>query len=239
MRLDKLLAHCGYGSRKEIKALLKKQTVTIDDKRIKDGKQQVDPETESVAVDGKEVHYQAYYYWMLHKPAGVISATEDAHTRTVLDLLAPDDRLLSPFPVGRLDKDTEGLLLLTNDGELAHQLLSPKHHVDKRYLARVAGGQVTLETIQQFADGLTLLDGYQAMPARLAVLKQTEAENEVEIIIQEGKFHQVKRMFEAVGMKVTYLKRLQMGSLQLDANLPLGAYRPLTAEELAALKGMS
>ncbi|WP_239255622.1 pseudouridine synthase [Listeria ilorinensis] len=239
MRLDKLLAHCGFGSRKEIKALLKKQQVTVNGLRIKDGKQPVDPASEIVEVDGRVVHYQAYYYWMLHKPAGVISATEDAHARTVLDLLAPEDRLLSPFPVGRLDKDTEGLLLITNDGELAHQLLSPKRHVDKRYLARITGGPVTEETIQQFADGVTLKDGYEAMPARLSVLKQSAQVDEVEIVIQEGKFHQVKRMFEAVGMKVTYLKRIQMGSLQLDDTLPIGSYRPLTTEELAALKGAS
>lgn len=171
---------------------------------------------------------------MMNKPQGVISATEDKKDKTVIDLLDPLAQHFKPFPVGRLDKDTEGLLILTNDGQLTHQLLSPKKHVPKLYFA-VIDGCVTEEDIRKFKEGVTLEDGYFTKPGDLTILSSGDV-SEIELTIMEGKFHQVKRMFEAVGKKVTYLKRMRMGSLQLDETLELGDYRPLTEEELEALQ---
>ncbi|MCT6925070.1 pseudouridine synthase [Metasolibacillus sp.] len=233
MRLDKLLANMGYGSRKEVKQLLKQKAVTIDGAVAKDAAMQVNPDEQHVTVFGERVHYVEFIYLMMNKPQGVISATEDNYDKTVIDLLDPLAQHFKPFPVGRLDKDTEGLLLITNDGQLAHNLLSPKKHVPKTYYAKV-DGQVTEEDIKAFAAGVTLDDGYETKPGHLVILK-SDALSEIELTIQEGKFHQVKRMFEAVGKKVTYLKRLSMGSLLLDENLALGQYREVTAEELELL----
>ncbi len=234
MRLDKLLANMGYGSRKEVKALLKQKAVRVDDVIVKDSSLHVDPTKQSVTVFGERVEYVEFIYLMMHKPQGVISATEDKFDRTVLDLLDPLDQHFEPFPVGRLDKDTEGLLLITNDGQLAHNLLSPKKHVPKWYYAKI-DGKVTESDIEVFKQGVTLDDGYHTKPGELKILISDE-QSEIELMIQEGKFHQVKRMFEAVGKKVTYLKRLSMGSLELDPELPLGEYRHLTEEELSALQ---
>ncbi len=233
MRLDKLLANMGYGSRKEVKALLKQKAVRVDDEIVKDSSLHVDPAKQAVTVFGERVEYVEFIYLMMHKPQGVISATEDKHDRTVIDLLDPLDQHFEPFPVGRLDKDTEGLLLITNDGGLAHNLLSPKKHVPKWYYAKI-DGVVTAEDIEAFKQGVTLDDGYHTKPGELKILA-SGAHSEIELMIQEGKFHQVKRMFEAVGKKVTYLKRLSMGSLSLDPELPIGEYRPLTEEELQGL----
>ena len=233
MRLDKLLANMGYGSRKEVKALLKQKAVRVDDEIVKDSSFHVDPAKQAVTVFGERVEYVEFIYLMMHKPQGVISATEDKHDRTVIDLLDPLDQHFEPFPVGRLDKDTEGLLLITNDGGLAHNLLSPKKHVPKWYYAKI-DGVVTEEDIEAFKQGVTLDDGYHTKPGELKILA-SGAHSEIELMIQEGKFHQVKRMFEAVGKKVTYLKRLSMGSLSLDPELPIGEYRPLTEEELEGL----
>jgi 16S rRNA pseudouridine516 synthase len=233
MRLDKLLANMGYGSRKEVKALLKQKAVRVDDEIVKDSSLHVDPVKQAVTVFGERVEYVEFIYLMMHKPQGVISATEDKHDRTVIDLLDPLDQHFEPFPVGRLDKDTEGLLLITNDGGLAHNLLSPKKHVPKWYYAKI-DGVVTEEDIEAFKQGVTLDDGYHTKPGELKILS-SGAHSEIELMIQEGKFHQVKRMFEAVGKKVTYLKRLSMGSLSLDPELPIGEYRPLTEEELNGL----
>ncbi|WP_080875058.1 pseudouridine synthase [Oceanobacillus timonensis] len=235
MRLDKLLANMGVGSRKEVKALLKAKKVTLNGEIIKDSSVKVNPDTDSVRVDGEPVIYQKYIYVMLHKPQGVVSATTDAKDKTVIDLLSEQDRHFQPFPVGRLDKDTEGLLLITNDGDLAHQLTSPNKEVPKVYRANVQG-ELPADVIQQFAEGVTLDDGYLTKPAKLEVLTAEEEPgvSEVQIEITEGKFHQVKRMFEAVHCKVTYLKRYQMGGLTLDSQLPRGAYRPLTEEEITA-----
>ena len=234
MRLDKLLANMGFGSRKEVKALLKQKAVTVDGVVVKDSAMHVDPVKQNVSVFGDRVEYVEFIYLMMNKPPGVISATEDRHDETVIDLLEAEDRLFEPFPVGRLDKDTEGLLLITNDGQLAHNLLSPKKHVPKVYYAQI-DGVVTEEDIEAFKAGVTLDDGYVTKPGELVILKSGE-QSEIELMIQEGKFHQVKRMFEAVGKKVTYLKRLSMGSLKLDETLELGEYRELTEEELEALK---
>ncbi|WP_107841402.1 pseudouridine synthase [Metasolibacillus meyeri] len=233
MRLDKLLANMGYGSRKEVKQLLKQKAVTIDGVVVKDAAMKVDSETQHVAIFGEQVHYIEFIYLMMNKPPGVISATEDDYDKTVIDLLDSFAQHFKPFPVGRLDKDTEGLLLITNDGQLAHNLLSPKKHVPKTYYAKI-DGQVTAADVKAFAAGVTLDDGYETKPGQLVILK-SDIESEIELTIQEGKFHQVKRMFEAVGKKVTYLKRLSMGTLRLDENLALGEYREVTIEELDLL----
>lgn len=234
MRLDKLLANMGYGSRKEVKQLVKDKVVMIDGVLAKSTSQHVDPIAQQIAVYGEVVAYREFIYVMLHKPPGVISATEDLRDTTVIDLLDPMLQHFAPFPVGRLDKDTEGLLLITNDGQLAHNLLSPKKHVPKVYYARIEG-EVTEADGEAFAKGVILDDGYETKPASLKIIASGE-QSEIELTIQEGKFHQVKRMFEAVGKKVVYLKRLSMGSLQLDDNLALGEYRELTTQELTQLK---
>ncbi|WP_086314506.1 16S rRNA pseudouridine516 synthase [Enterococcus sp. 7F3_DIV0205] len=237
MRLDKFLAETGIGSRKEAKQLLKKSLVTVNDRVVKDGKTQVDETQDSIKFAGEKLTYQKYYYYMLHKPQGVISATEDKWDQTVVDLLKDEDYREDLFPVGRLDKDTEGLLLLTNDGQLAHQLLSPKKHVDKEYFAKVQG-IVTDADILHFAKGFALTSKEQVKPSKLVIelIDETDQTSEIRLIIQEGKFHQVKRMFEAVDKKVVYLKRLRMGSLWLDETLALGEYRVLTEDELEGLK---
>ncbi|MFD1066817.1 pseudouridine synthase [Oceanobacillus locisalsi] len=235
MRLDKLLANMSVGSRKEVKALLKAKKVTLNGEIVKDSSVKVDPDNDSVRVEGEPVIYQKYIYVMLHKPQGVVSATTDAKDKTVIDLLSEQDQHFRPFPVGRLDKDTEGLLLITNNGDLAHQLTSPNKEVPKVYRANVQG-ELPADVIQQFAEGVTLDDGYQTKPAKLEILASEEEADvsEVQIEITEGKFHQIKRMFEAVHCQVTYLKRCQMGGLTLDSQLSRGTYRPLTEEEIAA-----
>ncbi|WP_230933690.1 pseudouridine synthase [Priestia sp. TSO9] len=234
MRLDKLLSTIGYGSRKEVKGLLKTGAVKVDGTAVKGAKVHVNPDEQEITVHGEAVSYREFVYFMLHKPQGVISATEDSLHETVLDLLEIDDAVYDPFPVGRLDKDTEGLLLLTNDGQLAHQLLSPKKHVPKTYFAKI-NAPVTEEDAEAFRQGVTLDDGYVTKSAELKILT-SDVESEIELTIVEGKFHQVKRMFEARGKKVTYLKRLSMGALLLDESLDLGEYRELTEEELALLQ---
>ncbi|UFT98157.1 rRNA pseudouridine synthase [Radiobacillus kanasensis] len=234
MRIDKLLANMGFGSRKEVKSLLKKGIVICNGEIIKNGQDQVDPNHDDIRVAGELIEYKEFVYLMMHKPPGHVSATEDFRDPTVVDLLEPEDAIFEPFPVGRLDKDTEGLLLLTNDGKLAHQLLSPKKNVGKTYYARIAGS-VTEEDVAAFTKGVTLDDGYETKPAELKILRSGSA-SEIEVTITEGKFHQVKRMFESVGKKVVYLKRLSMGHLVLDEELPLGSYRELTSEELSLLK---
>ncbi|HAA4665599.1 rRNA pseudouridine synthase [Listeria monocytogenes] len=231
MRLDKLLSHTGFGSRKEVKPLLKSGAVVVNGTIQKDSKTQVNPDKDQITVHGTPVVYQEFVYFMLHKPQNVVSATEDNVSETVIDLLAQEDTLTDPFPVGRLDKDTEGLLIITNDGTLAHNLLSPKKHIDKTYYAKI-DGDVTAEDVEAFAAGIELDDGYTCKPARLEIITP----NEIKVTIQEGKFHQVKRMFAAREKSVSYLKRISMGNLQLDESLALGEYRPLTEAELAILQ---
>ncbi len=223
-----------YGSRKEVKKLLKKGLITVNGTPIKDAKKHVNTDSDLIAVAGDEVKYIEHIYLMMNKPGDVISATEDVSHRTVLDLLEEDEAAFSPFPVGRLDKDTEGLLLLTNDGQLTHRLLSPNKHVPKTYFA-IVKGRVTATDQQMFSQGVTLDDGYVTKPAELTILVSNER-SEIELTITEGKYHQVKRMFEAVDKQVVYLKRIKMGSLCLDENLSLGEYRALNIEELEALE---
>ncbi len=241
MRLDKLLAHTGFGTRKEVKKIIKDKYITVNDKVVTDAGFKVNPDKDDVRVGGTQILYEEFVYYMLHKPAGVISATEDYMHETVLDLLDPSDLVQEPHPVGRLDIDTEGLLILTNDGQLTHQLTSPKKEVDKEYYAEIAG-IVTEEDVVSFKEGLLIEDEeepFTTLPAKLEILEIIEEDNAsvISVTIQEGKFHQVKRMFRAVGKEVTYLKRIRMKELHLDESLALGEYRRLTEEELNILKG--
>ncbi|OIK12811.1 16S rRNA pseudouridine(516) synthase [Bacillus sp. MUM 116] len=233
MRIDKMLANLGYGSRKEVKQLLKSGAVKVNDVIVKDAKQHVDPNKETVTLNSEVIEYKEFIYLMMNKPQGILSATEDNSCETVIDLLELEDQVYEPFPVGRLDKDTEGLLLITNDGQLAHRLLSPKKHVPKTYFA-VIDQEVTEEDVRAFAEGVTLDDGYKTKPGELKILK-SGLRSDIELTITEGKFHQVKRMFESVGKKVVYLQRISMGSLKLDETLELGEYRELTDEEIELL----
>ena len=235
MRLDKLLAHTGYGTRTEVKKLLKSKEVKVDGVVVKDAKVKVDLSKQCVTVFDEVVEYREFVYLMMNKPAGVVSATYDNRDETVIDLLEVDHQVFEPFPVGRLDKDTVGLLLLTNDGELNHRLISPKWKVDKVYYAKI-DKKVTEEDIAKFKAGITLDDGYLCKEAKLEILNASEDGSEIMVTIQEGKFHQVKRMFEAVGKSVIYLKRVEFGTLPLDEDLEEGEYRELTEEELAILK---
>lgn len=237
MRLDKLLSNMGYGTRKDVRQLLKNGAVRINDQVEKKSGIHVNTEIDRVTCLGEPVVYREFIYLMMNKSQGVLSATEDTRDKTVIDLLSDEYRHFKPFPVGRLDKDTEGFLLLSNDGKLAHNLLSPKKNVPKTYYAHVSG-VVTEEDVEDFKNGVMLDDGYVAKPGTLKILKSAET-SEIELTITEGKFHQVKRMFEAVGKKVVYLKRLSMGPIELDVTLPLGAYRELSVEELELLQQTS
>lgn len=270
IRLDKMLGNLGYGTRSAVKILIRQGAVTVNGIQVKDHGLQINPNKDVVILDGETIQYRDTVYILLHKPAGVVSATEDHRDRTVIDLIDPDLTVLSPFPVGRLDKDTEGLLLITNDGKLSHELLSPRKHVPKTYRALVAG-DVGAEDGEAFTKGVELDDGYVTMPAQLRVLARSNPNvngaiiaNEdkhikemtdaiqyapdledsetssvlswIELTIHEGKFHQVKRMFEAVGKKVLYLRRISMGPLQLDETLAPGEWRELTEVELESLR---
>ncbi|MHA6483684.1 pseudouridine synthase [Paenibacillus sp. strain BS8-2] len=246
LRIDKLLANMGHGTRSEIKKAVKNGKVSVDGITVKDSGMIVDPSIQAVSFEGEVVSYKSVVYIMLNKPSGVVSATEDNRDRTVVDLLRPEDRLLEPFPVGRLDKDTVGLLLLTNDGVLAHELLSPRKHVDKTYEALVLG-KVDETDVEAFHSGVTLDDGYVTMPSELHIIEVKAMENVaddeengesslIRLTIREGKFHQVKRMFQSVGKRVLTLKRLSMGPLKLDESLAEGAYRELTGVEVELLK---
>ncbi|WP_438311611.1 pseudouridine synthase [Sporosarcina sp. FA9] len=237
MRLDKLLSNMGFGSRKEVGKLLKKGAVKVNEETVKSSALQVDTDKDHVTILGEEVIYKEFIYLMMNKPQGILSATEDSRDETVVDILEEEDQHFKPFPVGRLDKDTEGFLLLTNDGKLAHNLLSPKKGVPKVYFAHVSG-VVTEADVLEFERGVMLDDGYVTKPGMLRILKSAEL-SEIELTITEGKYHQVKRMFEAVGKKVVYLKRLSMGPLVLDEELELGEYRDLTEVEIALLFNIS
>ena len=234
MRLDKCLADCGLGTRSEVKSLLKAKRITVNGKVVNNGKVQVNPETDEILFDGEKIQYEEFVYIMMNKPKGVVSATEDNLHKTVLDLIDPLYFKKGVFPVGRLDIDTHGLLLLTNDGELAHRLLSPKKHVTKIYQARVEG-VMTAEDAAAFEKGIVLSDGTECMPARLDILSTAQDESIVQIHLKEGKFHQLKRMVKAFGKTVVDLQRLTMGPLKLDESLALGESRPLTEEELESL----
>lgn len=233
-RIDKLLASTGRWSRQEAKALIKAGRVLVDGIPAGRGEQKADPSVSRILVDGADLGWQAHTYVMLNKPAGVLTATEDQRQKTVLDLLPEDLRRRGLFPVGRLDKDTEGLLLLTDDGELAHRLLSPKKHVDKVYYARLDQPLAPADCAA-FAEGVVLADGARCRPALLQLLGDGR---EALITLREGKFHQVKRMTASRGAAVVYLKRLSMGPLALGKALTPGSFRYLTAEEVAKIGGI-
>ncbi|MCY7085510.1 rRNA pseudouridine synthase [Streptococcus oralis] len=235
MRLDKFLVACAVGSRTEVKNLLKSGRVTVNGKKEKSAKLQIYEERDEIRFDGQVLEYEEFVYYMMNKPQGVISATEDPKHRTVLDLLDDLARTKEVFPVGRLDIDTHGLLLLTNDGKLAHALLSPKRHVDKTYLAQVEG-IMTQEDVERFAKGIPLKD-FTCQPAKLEIVSVNPVKNQslVRVTIAEGKFHQVKRMVSYCGKEVVDLQRLTMGNLALDENLERGEWRRLTKEELEVL----
>ena len=235
MRLDKFLVACAVGSRTEVKNFLKSGRVTVNGKKEKSAKLQINEGTDEIHFDGQKLDYEEFVYYMMNKPQGVISATEDPKHKTVLDLMDDYARAKEVFPVGRLDIDTHGLLLLTNDGKLAHALLSPKRHVDKTYLAQVKG-IMTDEDIETFAQGIPLKD-FTCQPAKLELVSiDTEKDQSlVRVTIAEGKFHQVKRMVAYCGKEVVDLQRLTMGTLTLDEDLKRGEWRRLSKEELEGL----
>ena len=231
-RLDKILSSTGHWSRREVKDLVKQGRVSVDGQKVNKPEDKCDPAQAEIRVDGQVVDCAPYVYLMLHKPAGLLSATEDKNQKTVIDLLPEHLRRRGLFPVGRLDKDTEGLLVLTDDGALAHALLSPKKHVDKVYYAEVEG-QVNGEDVAALGAGMTLGDGLECLPAGLEIL---EDGSKCLVTLREGKYHQVKRMLAARGKPVRYLKRLSMGGLRLDEGLARGQWRAMTVQEIAALQ---
>ena len=239
MRLDKFLADAGLGTRSQVKAIIRKGTITVNGVPVKKPEQNVNPETDQICDGLRALTAVTTVYYMLNKPAGYVSSTEEHDGPSVLSLLKDAAGQPVPgkglFPAGRLDKDTEGLLLITNDGPLAHDLLSPRKHVEKTYFARVKGPMTETETAA-FAEGMDIGEKHLTLPARLSVLESSEAVSEVTITIREGKFHQIKRMFEKVGSEVLYLKRISFGSLTLDGTLAPGAFRPLTEAEIRQLQ---
>ena len=230
IRLDKILAHMGYGSRKEVKELIRKGYVSINGDIIKNDDYKVDELNDEIIIFDNNIKYDEFIYLMLNKPQGYVSATTDYNNSTILDLIDGYEKR-NLFPIGRLDIDTEGLLLLTNDGELSHKLLSPKNHVSKKYYLEYEGN-LNKNYEKMLDEGLLISEGYRCLPAKLNIL----GDNKAEIIITEGKFHQVKRMIEALGGNVTYLKRVKFKNLELDSNLKLGEYRKLTKEEIDDLR---
>lgn len=232
MRLDKFLCEMNQGTRSRVKELIRRGLVTVNGVTAKNADSRVDESTDIICVQGQRLCYQRFYYYMLNKPAGLISATQDKLSATVMELLRPEDRHAGLFPAGRLDKDTEGFLLLTNDGELAHRLLSPKKHVDKTYLVSIEHG-LSPEDIQKLEQGVDIGEDCLTLPAKV---RQTE-ETVILLTIHEGKFHQVKRMLKAVDNGVTALKRISFGGLALDEALQPGEYRELTEDEVKILYG--
>ena len=231
MRLDKFLCDTAGLTRTQAKNAVKKGQIAVNGQVQKAADFKVKENTDTVTFQGKPLSYAAFHYYMLHKPAGVITATEDKKESTVMDILR-EEKVKNLFPVGRLDKDTEGLLLITDDGELAHNLLSPKKHVDKEYLVKVRDS-ISEEDCRKLSEGVDIGDEKPTAPAKV----ERVAEKEILLTIREGRFHQVKRMLQAVGNEVLYLKRLSMGSLRLPEDLKKGAYRPLSEEEIYKIKG--
>lgn len=231
MRLDKFLCDTAGLTRTEAKNAVKKGQIAVNGQVQKAADFKVKETTDTVTFQGKPLSYAAFHYYILHKPAGVITATEDKKESTVMDILR-EEKVKNLFPVGRLDKDTEGLLLITDDGELAHNLLSPKKHVDKEYLVKVRDS-ISEEDCRKLSEGVDIGDEKPTAPAKV----ERVAEKEILLTIREGRFHQVKRMLQAVGNEVLYLKRLSMGRLRLPEDLEKGAYRPLSEEEIYKIKG--
>lgn len=237
MRLDKFLCDMQLGTRSQVKEAVRKGLVSVNGMPVKSPDYKLDERKDIVSYAGKELVYQNFYYYMLHKPAGVVTATRDNRETTVMDLLS-DACGRNLAPVGRLDKDTEGMLLVTNDGELAHRLLAPGKHVAKTYYVECSGA-LTTDKLTLLENGVDIGDSELTRPARVQVISQSDGSYTMELTITEGRFHQVKRMVQAVGGSVTYLKRLSMGTLSLDSGLPKGSYRPLTEKELSDLKQLT
>ncbi|ANK59272.1 pseudouridine synthase [Loigolactobacillus backii] len=240
MRIDRFITVTAMGSRKEAHQWLKQGRLTVNGQSVKLAKQQVEPGQDSIALDGEVINYAPLSYYLLNKPAGVLSATKDSRTKTVMALLSTADFRADLFPVGRLDKDTTGLLLLTNDGQLAHQLLSPKKQVTKLYQAQI-DGLVTAADVARFAEGVITQHGTKFKPAKLQImgLDLTKKQSVIQVQVLEGQFHEVKRLFQSIEKPVLKLRRLAMGPLTLPEGLPVGQYRPLTTMELTALKNSS
>lgn len=234
LRLDKILANMGYGTRKELKKIIRNGVVKINGETVRKSSIHVNPYESSIEINGEIVEYREYIYIMMNKPQDVISATYDTRHDTVIDLLDSSYLVFDPFPMGRLDIDTEGLLIITNDGKLSHEILSPKNHIPKTYYAHI-NDKVTKADIEKLKEGVILEDGYKALPGDLNIIESNDI-SKVELTIYEGKFHQVKRMFKSLGKEVIYLKRISMGNLKLDESLELGEYRELSDEELKILK---
>ncbi|KRL03138.1 pseudouridine synthase [Liquorilactobacillus capillatus] len=235
MRIDKYLAKAGLGTRSQVRKLIKEGKVTLNQQYVKSGKVTLDEKNDRVEVAGKTIVYQPFFYYMLNKPQGVICATVDAEQKTVLDLLDEAAQNSSLFPVGRLDKDTTGLVLITNDGKLAHRLLSPAHHISKVYQVKVAG-LIDEGSKRKLKEGMILRNGERVKGAEVQILQTDQKNSWLRLTITEGKYHQIKRMIGSLSMRVLTLKRIKMGSLVLDSGLDLGEYRELTAAEIANLK---
>lgn len=235
MRLDKFLSECGICSRSESKIFIKKGMITVNGKKAAKGEEKIDPDNDEIMFKGQKIIYAEFEYYMLNKPAGVVSATEDKNDKTVIDLV-PKPHAKDIFPVGRLDKDTEGLLIITNDGETAHRLLSPKKHVDKTYFVRTSGGEIGTEEAEKLENGVDIGEEKLTLPAEIEILKNGEISESL-LTIREGKFHQVKRMFKAVGREVIYLKRISMGNIKLDESLEKGECRKLSEDEIKIITG--
>lgn len=233
-RLDKILANLGYGSRKDIKGLARAGIVKVNGETIRDSSIKINPYTSKIEIDDEIVEYREFIYLMMNKPKGYISSTDDFRDKTVIDLISDEYKVFNPFPVGRLDKDTEGLMILSNDGQLSHRVLTPKNRIEKLYYAEIEG-TVTEEDKLSFQEGILLDDGYKTLPSKLDILTVGHI-SKVYVTIEEGKFHQIKRMFLALGKRVAYLKRIAIGGLKLDESLELGEYRELTQEEIILLE---
>lgn len=248
LRLDKILSDSGLGTRSNVKDMIRKGLISINGSPVTDPGFKADPDSDMITFDGERISYSEYEYIMLNKPGGVITASSDKKQRTVLDLITEKGRR-DLFPVGRLDKDTEGLLLITNDGDLAHKLLSPSSKVEKLYIVKVTGERITPDTIKAFAEGVDIGDIKKAAPARLRLISEELSphaldgrsiyDSEAEVTVTEGRFHEVKRLFQTAGCEVTYLKRLSMGTLRLDESLAPGSYRHLSKDELEKLRTLS
>lgn len=233
-RLDKILSNMGYGSRKDVKKYIREGRVKVNGETIVKNQFKVNPYENEILFENQEVRYREYIYLMMNKPQGLVSSTHDPHYQTVIEMLDYEYLIFDPFPAGRLDVDTEGLVLITNDGKLAHELLSPKKGVEKSYYVEV-DGYLEEKHIEKMGEGVKLDDGYKTLPGQLEIIKG-DIISKANLTITEGKFHQVKRMFKSIGMEVLYLKRISLGNLKLDENLELGEYRELTEEELNLLK---
>lgn len=235
IRLDKFLSNSGIGTRSEVKNYIKYRRVWVDGKPVLKGETKINPDVNVVTFDKRIVSYEKFCYLMLNKPKGYISATEDETEETVLSLIPPEYERFNLFPVGRLDKDTVGLLILSNDGTFAHNTLSPKKHIEKKYFAHI-NGEITENHIEEFKKGVVLKGGYKCLPANLEIEYCAKNLSKVYITIKEGKYHQIKRMFEAFGRKVVYLKRISFGEILLDENLAEGEFRELNEKEMELIE---